>query len=153
MLPGIIFVFLKYAGKNEFNIPVYHETGVKDPPAICGLQYAVPYHLPKEVMMMTDQQHETNILIFPNEGLDAEKIQADIDSEFGGGKVWVKNAQLLTLNATEYDQLKICIFLLNDPWQSVLFDKQGKIRGYYDLRLRDEIDRLRVEVKILLKKY
>ena len=153
MLPGIIFVFLKYAGKNEFNVPVYYETGVGIPPASCGLSYGKPYRLPESTRKMMESNHETNILVFPNTGMDFEKIQTDIDDEFGDGTVWLKNAFLLTPDSMEYTQWKKCVFLLNDPWQSVLFDKEGRIRGYYDLRLRDEVDRLRVELKILQKKY
>lgn len=149
----MIFVFLKYAGKNEFNVPVYYETGVEIPPAPCGLSYGKPYRLPESTMRMMDSNHETNILVFPNAGMDFEKVLTDIDDEFGVGTVWLKNAFLLSSDSTEYTRWKKCVFLLNDPWQSVLFDKEGRIRGYYDLRLRDEVDRLRVELKILQKKY
>jgi hypothetical protein len=45
------------------------------------------------------------------------------------------------------------VFLLEGPRQAVLIDSQRRIRGFYDLRNRDEVDRLRVELKILLEKY
>jgi hypothetical protein len=48
---------------------------------------------------------------------------------------------------------KKCYYLTNDPYNTVLIDSTGAIRGYYDVRLRDEEDRLRVELKILLKQY
>jgi len=34
-----------------------------------------------------------------------------------------------------------------------LIDDQKRIRGYYKIGFRDEMDRLEVELKILLKKY
>jgi len=34
-----------------------------------------------------------------------------------------------------------------------LLDDQRRIRGYYDPQSREEVDRLIVELKILLKKY
>ena len=51
------------------------------------------------------------------------------------------------------DELRKCTFILDGSNQAVLFERNGSIRGYYDLRKRDEVDRLRVELKILLKKY
>ena len=153
MLPGLIFVFLKYAGKNEFSVPVYFEKGIENPPAECGLSYAKPYLLPDSLRKMAKMIHDTNVLVFPNVGLDFEKIESDIEDEFGQNTVWLMNAFFLTVDSTEYNRWKKCIFLVNDPSQSVLFDQEGRVRGYYDLRLRDEEDRLRVELKILLKKY
>ncbi len=153
MLPGMIFVFLKYAGKNEFNIPVYYEEGVEAPPSGCDIDYRQPYLLPEAFRDIAGPMLEANLLIFPNEGLDFKKIHSDIRNEFGEGKVWIKDAHDLFQDSTAYNQSKRCVFLLNDPWQSVLFDNAGRIRGYYDLRLREEEDKLRVELKILQKKY
>ena len=153
MLPGMIFVFLKYAGKNEFNIPVYYEEGVKPPPSGCDTAYRQPYLLPEAFRDIAGPLLEANLLIFPNQGLDFKKIHSDIKNEFGDGTVWLNDAHDLFLDSIGYNQSKRCVFLLNDPWQSVLFDNHGRIRGYYDLRLRDEEDRLRVELKILQRKY
>ena len=153
MLPGMIFVLLKYAGKNEFNIPVYYEEGVGTLPSGCEPPYDKPYRLPEIMMRIADPFHETNLLIFPNKGLDFDKIQSDINGEFGIGTVWVKDAVVLFPDSAAYTRSKECIFLVNDPWQSVLFDNDRRIRGYYDLRLREEEDRLRVELKILQKRY
>ena len=153
MLPGLIFVFLKYAGKNEFNIPVYYEEGVGTPPYGCEIPYRQPYLLPEAIRNIAGPALETNVLVFPNVGLDFEKIHSDINNEFGEGTVWLKDAHVLFQDTIAYQQLRKCVFLVNDPWQSVLFDNDGRIRGYYDLRLREEEDRLRVELKILQQKY
>jgi hypothetical protein len=48
--------------------------------------------------------------------------------------------------------LKDCVFLLHDPYDIVLFDKQGFIRGQYYSGDRDEIDRLILELSIILNK-
>ena len=51
------------------------------------------------------------------------------------------------------DQFFTCDLLLQKPWTTVLLDDQRRIRGYYDPNAREEVDRLIVELKILLKKY
>ncbi len=153
MFPGMIFVFLKYAGKNEFNIPVYYEQGVEAPPSGCDLAYQKPYLIPEGFRDIAGPGFAANLLIFPNVGLDVKKIHADIKNEFGDSALWIRDAHDLFQDSTAYRQKKKCVFLVNDPWQSVLFDSLGRIRGYYNLRLREEGDRLRVELKILQKKY
>jgi len=51
------------------------------------------------------------------------------------------------------DEFYDCDLLLQKPLSIVLVDDQRRIRGYYDPQHRDEVDRLIVEMKILLKKY
>jgi hypothetical protein len=51
------------------------------------------------------------------------------------------------------NELLSCALLLKSPWKVVLIDDQRRIRGYYDPEDRDEMDRLIVELKILLKQY
>ena len=49
------------------------------------------------------------------------------------------------------DNLKSCVYLQEEGTNTVLVDGMGRIRGYYDIRKRDEIDRIAVEIDILLK--
>ena len=51
------------------------------------------------------------------------------------------------------DQVYACDLLLQKPWTAVVIDDQRRIRGYYDPKTREEVDRLFVELNILLKKY
>src|SRR5690606_26275936 len=46
-----------------------------------------------------------------------------------------------------------CVFFLQEPFDVVLVDRRGAIRGQYDSKDRDEIDRLITEATIILKKY
>jgi hypothetical protein len=72
-------------------------------------------------------------------------------------------SELMKLGKLEYlqqgyrncreDNLKDCVFFLKEPYNSVLIDDQKRIRGYYKLGDRAEMDRLEVELKILLKEY
>ena len=48
-------------------------------------------------------------------------------------------------------QLKECVFLLNESYDMVLVDKYGFIRGQYLSSDRDELDRLIMEVAIILE--
>ncbi len=154
LLPGLIFVFLKYSGKNEFTIPVYFEEGVKAPSTDCGLTYSRPYRLPDSVWHFAKRDRPiANVLVFSEHGLDFGKLKSAIDDEFGAGAVSLEDAHMWAKDSLAYEKWKKCIFLIADPGQTVLFDNEGKIRGYYDPRLREEQDRLRVELKILLKKY
>lgn len=154
LLPALVFVFLKYAGRNEFNIPIYFEEGVVMPPSGCGQTYDKPYRIPNTVWPVTYvTQQEAKVLVFPERGFDFNKLKSAIDEEFGPGNVWLKEAFLLATDSATSNVWKKCIFLVNEPNQAVLIDMEGRIRGYYDLRLREEVDRLRVELKILLKKY
>lgn len=150
LLPALIFVFLKYAGRNEFNIPVYYIKGVEVPPTDCTQTYGVPYLVPD--LPWNFSQHAANVLVFPAEGFDVQRLKKRIDDEFGTGAVRMVDGAV-GMSSDSIQLVKNCIFLLNDPSHSVLIDQEDRIRGYYDLRLREEEDRLRVELKILLKKY
>jgi hypothetical protein len=158
LLPGLIFVFLKYAGKNEFAVPIYYENGV-DMPADCGIPDSMTFTFPglytigHGSMIAWKMDRKVNLLVFPSDKLDFTKIKSSLDDEMGKNIVWIGKVDDLVSDTTGLSQMKKCIFLVKEPFQSVLFDDEGRIRGYYDLRSLKEIDRLRVELKILLKKY
>ncbi|CAN5574120.1 hypothetical protein BH10BAC4_BH10BAC4_16940 [soil metagenome] len=163
LLPALIFVFLKFAGKNEFTVPVFHEHGVALPggcsPLIDSLRdtesltLGGPYTLGLAVMNGLGTIREANVIVFPAAKLDVDKLSVAIDDEIGIAQVSFSRGEKLSSESLGIDQLKKCIFFVNEPSQSVLIDKEGRIRGYYDLTKRDEVDRLRVELKIILKRY
>jgi hypothetical protein len=150
LLPGLIFVFLKYAGKNEFNIPVYHEEGVANVPSGCDRTYEIPYRL-DENNWIGQSRTEANVVVFPDAGVDFLRIDAALKDEFGADVSLEDGCGVV--DSVSCDELRRCTFILDGVNQAVLFERNGSIRGYYDLRKRDEFDRLRVELKILLKKY
>jgi protein SCO1/2 len=153
LLPGLIFVFLKYAGRNEFSIPLYYQEGVENIPRDCGISYPKPYRIPDSIMeSLHVKPGLPNVLVFPSLGLDTDRLQSVLEGEFEDG-VGLQQVCLLAPDSATCLQWKKCIFLINDPAQALLIDQESRIRGYYDVRNRDEEDRLRVELKILLKKY
>lgn len=153
LLPGLIFVFLKYAGRNEFAIPVFYGEGVQDTSLECGIINGAPYYLPDVICRKTGMTGKANVLLFPSKGLDVGRLRNVLQGEQGINEVVLREAFPLAGNDSLCGVWKKCIFLVKEPRQAVLFDDERRIRGYYDLRNRDEEDRLRVELKILLKKY
>ncbi len=149
VVPGLIFVFLKYAGRNEFTIPVYYEDGI---PALegCDAPALKPYHIPEQ--WGASWRSMANVIVFNLPATEFGVLNSGLAEEFPEG-LWLQEAREFTGDSIEYQLWKKCVFRVNEPWQTVLFDKEGKIRGYYDARSREEVDRLRVEIKILLKRF
>jgi hypothetical protein len=143
LLPGLIFVFLKYAGRNEFTIPSYYDTGVSSAPGECGLTYPVPYRIRARTT-------GASVILFP--AAEEDGIEDRLSVEFPSRRLEIVRAST-QWPADSLTWAKKCYYLTNDPYNTVLVDSAGAIRGYYDVRLRDEEDRLRVELKILLKQY
>ena len=154
LLPGLIFVFLKYEGRNEFAIPVYYLEGIGQLSTGCAPSSEKPYVLPDSLWQLTGvKQSRANVLIFEEPPGTVKEWRMAIDEEFGKEIVWLGDASLTIPDSAARDKWKKCIFSLNNPWHAVLFDDKGQIRGYYDPDSREESDRLRVELKILLMKY
>lgn len=59
----------------------------------------------------------------------------------------------ITRGSEHLNEVYACDLFLQTPWTTVLLDDQRRIRGYYDPKTRDEVDRMIVELKILLNKY
>jgi len=147
IVPVGIFVFLRFFGKNEFSIPVYYENANDIPNIGCGITYTTPYQvadstltnigwLGKPVLIVND--------ISGNARQGLKRLNEDLPNE----------VQMIFLaDSTKYHRLYRCDLLLQNPLNLVLLDDQRRIRGYYDYHDREEVDRLIVELKILLKKY
>jgi hypothetical protein len=150
LLPGLVFVFLKYAGSNRFDIPIYYEDGIpKGLP--CAQESEEPYQLPDSISRFIPAGKQGYVFIFPEASVAPTVIGALLVNEIGQGFTVIDAADLP--GDSTRSRWHDCVFLLSPPSQSVLVDGQRRIRGYYDLRKRDEMDRLRVELKILLEKY
>lgn len=139
------------AGRNEFNIPVYYEMGVTDSP--CGITYSSPYSVPDSVRKHLGNEGRVQVVFFPLPDLEFEKVKVLLNEEFGSDELILVNAQQIASDSSRYENWKKCVFFINNPWQAVLLDREGRIRGYYGASSREELDRLKLEIKILLKKY
>lgn len=152
LVPGLIFVFLKFAGSNRFDIPVYPQDGLPLQSA-CG-EVKGPYQLPDSAWQALTVNAATTAIVvqFPVEGLNGGAVASAVKEEIGNDVSFIPMADMVSDSAS-LARWKSCVFLLEGPRQAALIDLQRRIRGFYDLRNRDEVDRLRVELKILLEKY
>jgi hypothetical protein len=154
LLPGLIFVFLKFAGKNEFSIPVYYQEGVDSLSNVCHVNYDKPYLLADSVWKLSGRiHHAANIMVFASEKFDFTRFNTAIHEEFSPDSVWVGRSNELVQDPAAKSRWKDCVFLMTGLWEVVVYDSGGRIRGYYRPDLREDMDRLRVELKILLKQY
>jgi hypothetical protein len=148
LLPIGVFLFLGLFGKNEFSIPVYYENGVDSPLASCNRIYEAPYQVSDSLLTSMGWKGSALLIVADSSrtvqlGLRRlnEELKSEVQTVFPVGE----DEQL--------DQIYSCDLLLQRPWTAVLVDDQRRIRGYYDPETREEVDRLIVELKILLKKY
>ncbi len=150
LLPVLIFLFLKYFGKNEFDIPVYYEKGVEDSlTAKCGVKIDQHYFVPDSAMSALKWNGRATLVIDINEN-ELKTINELVEDE---GFVNLSLFSLANLPPEKLGEFKKCVLFMRNPWNAVLIDNQKRIRGYYKIGHRDDMDRLEVELKILLKKY
>lgn len=140
LLPILIFIFLKLFGRNEFDIPVQYASGVPDSIRCEGVRNEVPYHVSADA--------------FPaNNKSTAYLFVTEVTPEFTRKMKEFQSASVRTIRIKETDPIAKCGLYLHRPWTAALVDEQRRIRGYYALTHRDDLDRLEVELKILLKQY
>lgn len=149
ILPVAIFIFLRYFGKNEFEIPVYFEADKVDIPEGCNKNMELPYSV-SELQLNMFGWNGNDIIVVADTSIEVKNSINRVTEEFQED-----NLDVLFLNLNDSSSIKFCScdLLLKNPWTTVLIDKQRRIRGYYSLGSREELDRLSVELKILLKRY
>ncbi|MFM7858831.1 MAG: hypothetical protein ACKO96_44630 [Flammeovirgaceae bacterium] len=143
VLPIAIFIFLKLFGKNEFDIAIYYANGVD---SVCVHNKSKPYQVPDSILAALHWNNKPTLVTY-----NPSKAETDHFKH-----VWEEINQLeVTSIFLPSDSTKICdcVFLIRHPWKTVLIDNEKHIRGYYNLKTREETDRLAVELKILLNKY
>ncbi|MEP2671367.1 MAG: hypothetical protein ABJH04_20355 [Cyclobacteriaceae bacterium] len=159
--PVIIFLFLHFFGKNEFEVPVLYQTE-DDLPGNCEMEYSLPYTVKSEKVDVADGA----VILFSagltNEMFDNALFQLSrLQDEFGEDSpqiiVLKKNGNELPavdgeIIVDEYDFEQQCVFLANAN-RIVLVDTEGHIRGLYPNASLKEIDRLILELKIIFKQY
>jgi hypothetical protein len=148
LLPVVIFIFLRLFGKNEFAVPLLYEEGVSNAPATCNVRYPTPYFVPDSIVnQIKDNTAEILVLNFSDQPTTEMQV---VREEFDKDAVMIKSAS--SLNFVDKKFLAECILLMSTPNEIVLIDSENRIRGYYR-NTREEVDRLILELKIMLKKY
>ena len=149
LLPVCIFLFLKIFGRNEFYIPPLYADVYPETAGECENKVSLPYIIPDSVRSRFNVQKDSLSLIYFGELRDNSAVQLKrVKSDFGNA---VKLYIVSPLGASW--ELKKCIFYLKEPFDIVLLDSRGTIRGQYIAADREEIDRLLTELTILFKKY
>ncbi len=148
-LPVLVFVFLKFFGKNEFAVPLLHADSV--PVNDCNLVYKTPYLLPDSVMEHIVASGKSGLYLLNFS--DNESVIQRLGEELTGGKVKLVNPEKVFLQSKNIDVLRRCVLLTPDQNDLVLIDSVKQIRGYYNSGNLDEVDRLIMEAKIILKQY
>lgn len=147
LLPVSIFVFLKLFGKNEFDVPAFYQDKAPIAKSGCDYRYGVPYHVADSLLLAMEGEYKKKLYLVHFSDL-TPRLKDEID-----------NTEVSTLPArqlvreSDVEKLKSCNLIATQNQDLVLVDGEGKIRGYYDSGDREEIDRLLLEVEIILKKY
>jgi hypothetical protein len=151
LLPGCIFVFLKIFGKNQFDVPLLYQEGKIEAPADCGYSYDVPYSIPDSIMKKIESGGRSALYVLNFSG--AQAVLNRLMTETQGEDLSFVLASDLFGDANAQRIIKDCILLMKAPADLVLIDTEKRICGYYSSAKLDDVDRLLLETKILLKKY
>jgi hypothetical protein len=149
-LPILVFLFLKFFGKNQFDVPLIYGAGVPEIPTDCHLKYEVPYLLPDTVWNKINRGSQGLVLL--HYGSPNQHVR-EVAGSFSSSEVSLLNGDEIEPNPQISDYIKRCYLLLKDPANLVLIDRQRNIRGYYNSEDRDDMDRLKTELTIILKKF
>jgi hypothetical protein len=151
ILPVAIFIFLKIFGRNEFEVPVLYENEKIEVPANCDFEYRFPYRVADSVFSsLTGNQRDSLYVFYFDHSLNSAIRRVSV--EFKGASVKPVAASDLPEN-TDLRVLRECVLLMGRDTSVALVDHRNRIRGYYNGSDRDEVDRLIVEIKIILKEY
>jgi len=151
LLPVAVFVFLKIFGRNEFNVPPLHQEGEIEVPSNCNFAYTSPYSIPDSIINNLKLRTQDSLyVIYFDPSLNTAMKRVGAESRWWSVKI---------LSASSFSRgsdlrvIRECVFLMKPPASVTLVDHRNRIRGYYDGADRDEVDRLIVEMKIILKQY
>jgi len=153
LLPALIFVFLKLFGKNEFDVAPLFQT--EQPVAVAGCgEVVLPYNMNADIVKeVLSDRNSLALVWFMKDSVSSSKAATEL------GQVRTELARdpvsIIAIGTGDerFNDWYACRFLMRAPLDAVLVDKSGGIRGQYELSDRDEADRLRTEITILLKKY
>lgn len=147
LLPVLVFLFLKQFGSNEFTLPVYYASGN-----------------PLEECRDTDAPHKVSNEFFFTYNLNRPliagvQVRENNEYQYDLLNVLEKYPSVQTFAISPNDLQTInCELIIgedhyiNEPIinKYVLIDSDGQIRGYFQLDDLDEIQKLDMELDILL---
>jgi hypothetical protein len=153
LFPACIFIFLKIFGRNEFAVEPLFQKETPALPAPCGTATA-PYLVPSDKRSDYMRPHDSLAIVFLTKdsigSSSTRKTFAQLKEEYE------KDPVSITMRwpaKDEFDSTFHCTFAMKKPQDIALIDNHGVIRGQYKSSDRDEIDRLKTEITIILKRY
>ncbi len=153
LLPAFIFVFLKIFGKNQFAVEPLFQTEAPSLHSRCD-PAKTPYSIPLDKLDRFIKAGDSLSIVFFRADSSARSVQGKI---YGQLAEHYKNDPITPTIAwvsdNDFDVVFHCIFAMNKPKDIALIDNHGLIRGQYESSDRDEIDRLKTEITIILKRY
>jgi hypothetical protein len=140
VLPVSIFFFLKFYGKNNFDLPLLIQHNTEWP-----IDCPQPEKFPFEANLKMNNPRKQQLLIFDTLSLESNKrLPVEIDSAY--------TAIIQLKDRNSPDEFLNCL-VAKQGYHAVLVDTLGQIRGLYKDLNRDETDRVIMETKILSGKY
>ena len=166
VLPVSVFLFLKFFGKNEFAVePFYVNELPEGLHERCSFAYTLPYLVPEHILSglswsMEDsltlfcfvEPHQKNLLKRISERYQQPQLKI-VSVNSGDSAHFHPNIEDVMPPIDSLDVWKPCFLFIKGPNDLLLVDRQRRIRGSYQLDNRDEVDRLMVELSIILKLY
>lgn len=175
VVPALVFVFLKQFGENQYDIPVFHRYGMNDSGKCDRLDlhgseaFAVGLGNIVVFSFLTNEPTENSDVKLNNLSriVNYFNSQEIVVLSVSSGEDSVLSPTLLTGSrsgnwkyvkaVSGLDYILECgLALPNDDAsldKFVLMDKENRIRGYYDAYDTEDVDRLMVELRILLDNY
>lgn len=147
LVPVLVFLFLKQFGSNEFNLPIYYNEG--HPLPECSRSDSS--HKVSAEFIFTNDLHLPLLAGF--EDVNANEFLFDLTNVLDK----YPEVKIFSADASDLQTMNCQLVLGEDQLieqpianKFVLIDDQRRIRGYFQLDELDDIDRLDMELDILL---
>lgn len=161
--PVAVILFLHIFGRNEFEVTPLFTDSLPHRPSWCPQDAQVPYVIPRELRPRISLTGNTHLILYCVEEPEALVLQR-IEHAFNADELRVAVLSADSIKGTRPNIIYIymppdsmslyysCYFFLPEQNKMVLVDDSGRIRGYYG-SVREDLDKLLMEVTIILKKY
>ena len=158
IIPLIISFFLHFFGKNNYEVPIFHEESVGNY-SFCLSKVEFPFYVKSDSIFKIGENFVLIDIRLDNENKKFinNELERLLNNNFILNIYSITSFRLdndrktLMLNKPELIKYVSCKFLYDINFSSlILIDKFGRIRGYYESNSEDEFERLSAELKILM---
>lgn len=151
LLPVVIFIFLKMFGRNEFSVPPLYQEGELTSPGNCNFNYKTPYTIPDTINAQLQLNPKDSLHVIYFEPAISAQLKR-VSAEFSSARIQIIAPTDLA-GIKDIEGIKECILLMTAEQSVILIDNRKRIRGYYEASDRDEMDRLMIELNVILKRF